>query len=321
VRNPTETKSKVVFVIVTWNRKKVLSQCLFSLKKYIQCPYNILVIDNASTDGTSEMVKKEYPEVILVKNNTNFGFGKANNQGIRYLIERNIPFDYVVFFNDDARIEDESFQALIDYMDENHDVKASIPSVYIDKGVLQTGVGGYELSLESAFNYSFFLSILLPSLFKGLFIHQKYFRNRGLILELDWISGVCLTLRSDLARFLRFPEDFFMYAEDMALCREIRNHGKIVYFPHSQIFHQRESYQSDKTPTLWIDSLFKYYRMQNSDKVLKKLWMLKIIFVFGFLLRSLGYAVLEIVSRNKDAKKREKLLYYSKYILNNLFRY
>jgi hypothetical protein len=96
---------------------------------------------------------------------------------------------------------------------------------------------------------------------------------------------------------------------------------KIVYFPFSQIFHHSESYRSDKTPTLWIDSLFQYYRMQNLDKVLEKLWMLKIIFVFGFLLRSLGYAVLAVVSKNKNSKKREELLYYSRYILNNLFRH
>jgi N-acetylglucosaminyl-diphospho-decaprenol L-rhamnosyltransferase len=320
MRDLAKANSKIVFVIVTWNRKEMLNQCLFSLKQYIQCPYNILVIDNASSDGTSEMLKTEHPEVILIENNTNFGFSKANNQGISYLIEHNIPFDYVAFFNDDARIEDESFQALIDYMDENHDVKASIPSIFINPGELQTGIGGYELSLKTAFNYSFFLSIFFPRLFKGFFIHQKYFRKKRTVVELDWISGVCLVLRSDAARFLRFPEDFFMYAEDIALCQEIRNHGRIVYFPHSQIFHHRGSYPSGKTPTLWIDSLFQYYRMQNSDKVLKKLWVLKIVFVFGFLLRFFGYAVLGIVSKNKNFKKRMELLHYSRHIISNYFR-
>lgn len=318
MRDRWEDKSKVVFVIVTWNRKEVLGQCLFSLKKHVQCPHHILVVDNASVDGTSEMLRKEYPEVILIENKKNLGFGRANNQGMNYLMEGGISFDYVVFFNDDAKLEDGSLKTLIDYMDKNHDVKASMPSVFIDKGQFQTGVGGYDLSLRTAFNYSFFLSILFPSLFKGFFIHQGYFRNRGLILELDWISGVCMILRSDVAGFLRFSEDFFMYAEDIALCREIRNHGKIVYFPLSQIYHYSESYRSDKISTLWIDSLFHYYRLSDKERIPAKLWQLKLIFVFGFLLRALGYTVFSVFSNGKNYKKKRKdLLHYSRHIINN----
>ena len=320
MKNLEKAKCKIVFIIVTWNRKEVLSQCLFSLKKNVQCPYKILVVDNASSDGTFEMVKTEYPEVILIKNNRNLGFSKANNRGISYLIEHQIQFDYVAFFNDDARVENGSFQSLIDYLDKNHDVKACIPSVFIDQKELQTGVGGYELSLRSAFNYFSFLSIFFPRLFRGFFIHQKYFRKRGIILELDWISGVCLVLKSEVARFLRFSEDFFMYAEDIALCREIRKYGKIVYFPFSQIIHHNKSCPSEEPGTLWIDSLFRYYRKQKKDKTPQKLWLLKIIFAFGFLLRTLGYTVMAVFSKSKNSKKRKELLYYSKYVLNNIFR-
>jgi len=319
MREQEEHRFKILFIIVTWNRKNSLGQCLFSIKKYVPYPHKILVVDNASSDGTVDMLKSEYPNVLLIENRENLGFSKANNQGIMYLREHNIQIDYVIFFNDDAKIEDDSFRSLIDYMDKNHEVKACIPSVFIDRGKLQTGVGGYELSILSAFNYFFFLSIVFPSLFEGFFIHQKYYKNKGLISEVDWISGVCFVLRRDMAFLLKFEEQFFMYAEDIALCREIKRYGKIVYFPFSRIFHQKKSYSSGEDRALWLDSLFRYYSMQNKGKIPGKLWLLKMIFVFGFLLRVLGYGVITVFSKNKYSDKRKELLFYSRHIMSGFF--
>jgi GT2 family glycosyltransferase len=314
-----ESRYKIVFLIVTWNRKEILGQCLLSLKKYIRYPHKIVVIDNASSDGTAKMLKSEFPEVLLIENEDNLGFSKANNQGMMYLREHNIPFEYLVFFNDDAKVEDDSLESLIDHMEKNPDVKAGIPSVFIDQGKLQTGVGGYELSILSAFNYFSFLSILFPALFKGFFIHQKYFRNKGLILELDWISGVCFVLRKDMMMSLKFDERFFMYAEDISLCREIRQYGKIVYYPLSQILHRKRNYSSGDDRALWLDSLFRYYRMQNEDKILLKLWLLKIIFFFGFFVRSMGYGVLALFSKKDNQEKRKELWFYCRHIMSGLF--
>jgi GT2 family glycosyltransferase len=313
-----KSRCRTVFTIVTWNRKKMLNQCLHSLKKYVPCLHKIVVVDNASSDGTSDLVRKEHPDVMLIENKKNEGFGKANNRGLDYLVRRSIPFDYVVFLNDDVRLYDGSLQALILYMDDHPEVKACLPGVFMDHGKLQTGVAGYGLSLKSAFYYFSFLSILFPRFFKGFFIHQHYFRKRGIILEVDWISGVCMVLRGCVARSLRFSEDFFMYAEDLALCAEIKKFGKIVYFPHAGIVH-RNKIHAPQTPPRWIESLFRYYKMENGKGAAEKLWLLKIIFVCGFLLRCFGYSILNIVSGSENAQKRRELLSYSKNILKNFF--
>ena len=320
MKDQDENRFKILFIIVTWNRREILDRCLISLLKHIPYPHKILVVDNASSDKTSNMVKSEYPDVILIENTENLGFSKANNQGLMYLREHDMTFDYVIFFNDDAKLEDGSLRSLIDYMDKDKEVKACIPSVFTDQGKLQTGVGGYELSIGSAFTYFSFLSILFPQLFKGFFIHQRYYRKKGLILELDWISGVCFVMRREMAVLLRFDEDFFMYAEDIAICREIRQYGKVVYYPFARIFHQMKKNSTPESGTRWLDSLFRYYRTHNAGKNQGKLWILKGIFVFGFFLRALGYTILAGFSRSQYSGRKKVLLSYCRYIMRGFFR-
>ncbi len=313
-----DSPCRLVFIIVTWNRKDKLRQCLDSLDEYIRAPHDILVVDNASSDGTSEMVETEYPEVLLLRNLKNAGFSRAANQGLDYLGRRNLQWDYAVFLNDDAAFRDESMQRLVDYLEKNPHVHAALPSVFVGTGRLQTGAGGYELSLLSAFYYFFGLSICFPPLFKGFFFHQPYYRKKGFILELDWISGVCLVLRGKTAERLRFPEDYFMYAEDVALCRDIKKYGKIIYFPYAQVFHEQEKNGSPFRSSLWLDSLFHYYRRHNRKKNRGRLQLLKIIFLAGFLMRSGGYFLLEVFSGRDYQMKRKELLGCTRYVWERL---
>jgi len=316
----TQEKSicRMVFVIVTWNRKRMLNQCLHSLKKHVPRLHKIVVVDNASSDGTPGLVRREHPDVMLIENEKNEGFGKANNRGLDYLVRRRITFDYVVFLNDDVRLYDGSLQDLIHYMDEHPEVKACLPCVFVDHGKLQTGAAGYRFSLKSAFYYFSFLSILFPRFFKGFFIHQHYFRKRGIVLEVDWISGVCMILEGSVVRSLRFSEDFFMYAEDLILCAEIKKFGKIVYFPRAGIVHLNKIH-APQTHTRWIESLFRYYKMTNGKRAAEKLRLMKVIFLCGFLLRCFGYSILNVVSGSEYAEKSRELLNYSKNILENFF--
>jgi GT2 family glycosyltransferase len=230
-------KVKVIFIIVNWNRKELVSRCLASIKSYIAYPHKVVVIDNASSDGSQEMIRADYPDVDLILNTTNLGFSQASNQGLNHCREKKILSDYIIFLNNDVVLRDSSLLGLLDYLDENSEVAAALPTVFLGDGSLQTGVGGYELSLATALAYFFFLSSLFPKYSKGFFISQHYFRKNGQIPMLDWVSGVCLVVRGDAMRKVPgFPEHFFMYAEDLALCRELRVLGQIIYFPHAQVY-------------------------------------------------------------------------------------
>jgi len=237
----SEPKPKLIIIVVNWNRKALLSRCLHSLKIHLRFPYEVVVVDNGSTDGSPELLKKKFPEVKIIENKENVGFARANNQALNYLHNEGLKANYVLFLNNDVVLKDDSIQRLIDFMDEEPEVIASCPAVFITENLPQVGVGGFEPTLYHVFNYAFFLSRLCPPYFPSIFINQPYYLTRQRPVEVDWVSGVCLLSRFSLwDKVAGWPEISFMYAEDIALGKEIRKWGKIVYFPGAKVYHVKE---------------------------------------------------------------------------------
>ncbi len=161
---------KVIFLIVNWNGKEKIRRCLGSLKKYLcNLSYKIVVVDNNSTDGSRELIRSEFPEVILLVNKQNLGFARACNRGLEYIRDMQIAFVYLVFLNNDVELRDSSFLTLIQWMDKRKDVAACSPALLDEQGWPQPGSGGFALSIPSAFYHFFFLSSYFPRVFKGLF--------------------------------------------------------------------------------------------------------------------------------------------------------
>lgn len=311
---------RIVFIIVNWNRKKLVSRCLASVESNITCPHKIVIIDNASSDGSPEMIRSDYPDADLILNTSNLGFSKASNQGLAYCRENNILSDYIIFLNNDVILKDDSLLRLIDYLDKKPEVHTALPSVFQSDGTFQTGIGGYELSLHTAFSYFFFLSGLFPKYIKGFYISQSYFRKKGLIPAVDWVSGVCLVVRGDAIRKTAgFPEDFFMYAEDMGLCRELRVMGKIIYYPHAQVYHMKQESDEQSRPELWLESIFLYYQMTSGVKENSwKLRTLKLIFLAGLGARLVGKFLFRPIFRGYRSQNSSALKKYVLYILRNI---
>ena len=315
-----DKKYRIVFIIVNWNKKELVSRCLASIASLITYPHKIVIIDNNSSDGSPEMIHSDYPDVDLILNTSNLGFSIASNQGLAYCSDNNIMSDYIVFLNNDVVLKDDSLLRLIDYLDKKPEVQAALPTVFLDDGTFQTGVGGYELSLQTAFSYFFFLSGLFPKYFKGFFISQNYFRKKGLIPMLDWISGVCLVVRGDVMRKISgFPGHFFMYAEDIALCRELRVMGKIVYYPYAQVYHMKQYSAEQSRPGLWLESIFRYYQMISGTKENSwRLRALKLIFLTGLGARLVGISLFPLAFRHHKVQNISALKKYVFYILKNI---
>lgn len=306
-------KFKIIFIIANWNRKALLSRCLDSISAYISVSHKIITVDNASSDGSQDMVREKYPYVFLIENSENLGYSRANNLALKKIREEKIDSDYVIFLNNDVLFKDNSLERLIDYLNIKPEYVAAIPTVFQSNIDFQTGIGGYELSLSSAFAYFFFLSILFPRIFKGFYFHQKYFRKKKLIAELDWISGVCFVVRNQVFENISgFPESFFMYAEDVAFSKSVKALGKIVYFPRAQVYHIKEDSIFQSRQGMWLDSIFQYYKSIIGAKGRRgKLILLKIIFLLGLWLR------LMLRGRFKENKK---LYFYCIYIVKSLFK-
>ncbi|MFY9515694.1 MAG: glycosyltransferase [Dysgonamonadaceae bacterium] len=109
---------KVCVIIVSYNFEPWIPLCLSSVKASTQ-PATIVVVDNASQDRTCEIIRSQYPEVVLIKNDKNLGFGKANNQGMKYALEND--FDYVFLLNQDARLHPRTLEILICAASHNKD--------------------------------------------------------------------------------------------------------------------------------------------------------------------------------------------------------
>src|SRR5580700_3233473 len=106
---------RISIVIVTWNGKRYAAECLDSLQAYINDPsVEVIVVDNASTDGTPELVRDSYPGVILIRNEKNLGFAKGNNVGIQ-----RSTGEHVCLINSDVRVHDGCIERLVDYMEQN----------------------------------------------------------------------------------------------------------------------------------------------------------------------------------------------------------
>ena len=267
------------------------------------------------------MIKTDYPDVDLILNRTNLGFGQASNQGLKHCKEKNILSDYIIFLNNDVVLRDNSLLGLLDYLDENSEVAAALPTVFLGDGSFQAGVGGYELSLVTAMAYFFFFSSLFPKYSKGFYISQNYFRKKAQIPMLDWVSGVCLVVRGDVIQEVKgFPEHFFMYGEDLALCRELRVLGKIIYFPHAQVYHLKQDSAHRSPPNLWLESIFRYYQMISGAKEKSwKLRTLKLIFLIGLGARLVEKSFVSLVFRCQKAQNTSVLKKNLSYIVKNLY--
>lgn len=107
---------KTLVIIVTYNGQKWIRQCLSSIDT---SKYDVLVIDNLSTDNTVEIISNEYPEVELIRNNENSGFGKANNIGLAIMLKKD--YDYALLLNQDAWLEPDTIERLVEKQQKNSD--------------------------------------------------------------------------------------------------------------------------------------------------------------------------------------------------------
>jgi len=224
---------KLSIIIVSWNVAKDLSNCLKSIGEYPPSgEFEIIVVDNASTDGTVEAVEKNFPEVVIVNNRKNMGFAAANNQGIKLARGQ-----HILLLNPDTIIHPNSIDQLISFMEDNSDVGACGPKLLNEDGTVQRSVRRFP---------SFRAAFYRHTIFKLLGIFKKQYR-KWLMKDFsyDCQAEVCqlmgaalLTRKSVLEEVGGMDERFFMYYEEVDLCYRIKKAGwRIVFTPESEVTH------------------------------------------------------------------------------------
>lgn len=227
---------KLSIVIVNYNVKYFLRQTLLSVfNSRTDFPYDVYVVDNASEDGSVQMLQKEFPRVIILANTDNKGFSKANNQAIR--ISKG---EYVLLLNPDTVIEEDTLHKIVAYMDT--DATAGALGVYMIDGkgeYLPESKRGFP-SPEAAFYKLFGFSKLFPKNKKFGKYHLTYL-NRNNIHTVDVLSGAFMLLRRAVIDEVGLlDEDYFMYGEDIDLSYRIKKAGfNNIYFPDTKIIHYK----------------------------------------------------------------------------------
>ena len=234
--NPGEIAKDVSVIIVNYNVRDFLEQCLHSIHR--ACEHlgtEVFVVDNASRDASAQMVKSRFPWVQLQENQVNVGFSRANNQALRQASGR-----YFLLINPDTLAREDTIKTMLEFMDAHPDTGASGCKILNPDGTLQLGC---RRSFPTP--WVALAKILgLGRLFSRSRLFGKYnltYLHPDQIAEVDALSGSFMFLRREtLEQVGLLDESYFMYGEDLDLCYRIRKAGwKIHYVPSTQIIHYK----------------------------------------------------------------------------------
>ncbi|MGD1151812.1 MAG: glycosyltransferase family 2 protein [Syntrophales bacterium] len=216
-----DEKVDLSIIIVSYNTRDLIGACLDSIVSINDCGKEVFVVDNASTDGSVELIKNNYPSVHIIINKANRGFAAANNQALKLSKGR-----YIFFLNPDAEFLPSTFQHMISFMDQTPHVGLA--------GVKMINADGTP---QESFSRSY------PG--------QSETRTEllGLRGNLASVLGAAMIANAELLRRIGgFDEDFFMYGEDEDLCLRIRKMGyEIGYLDFFVVVHLRA--QSERRST------------------------------------------------------------------------
>jgi N-acetylglucosaminyl-diphospho-decaprenol L-rhamnosyltransferase len=237
----------LVIVIVSYNTKDLLADCLESTFAGLErsgLDGEIWLVDNASSDGSAEMVRQRFPAVQLIAHDQNLGFAAGNNLALQAMglglsgEPRQEPRPrYVLFLNPDTRIVGDALGALVRFMDATPRAGAAGARLVHGDGNFQHSAFRFPGLAQIFFDFFPLHPRLLDSRLNGRYPRSWY--EAGRPFPIDHPLGAALMVRSEvLARLGGFDEQFFMYCEEIDLCRRIKAAGWDIYcVPQSEIVH------------------------------------------------------------------------------------
>ncbi len=238
--------------IVTYNNEKTIRACLTSIKEQTQnCPFQLYVYDNCSTDRTLDIIREEFPWVQLIEGKQNIGFGRGHNQ-----IVKKVHSEYHVIINPDIILDQPVISMMAAYMEACEDVVQLAPQVRSLDGSVQ-----YLPKRDPNFRY------VILSKFPGFRFYRKHYTMENEKInqpsEVQSSSGCFFMVRTVAFKNIHgFDPRFFLYFEDADLSRRLRQVGKVVYHPHIYVLHEwkRDNTGSMKGICNFLKSMIKYYK-------------------------------------------------------------
>ena len=267
-------------IIVNYNVKEFLQNLIHSIfKSALNISYEIIIIDNASDDGSVEFIKDKFPEIKLISNEKNLGFSKANNLGLKIAKGK-----YLLLLNPDALLREDTLQKMMEFFRNTPDAGLAGCKILNPDGSLQ-------LACRRSFPgpWTSFCKVTgLSTIFPRSRIFARYnltYLDENQSYEVDAISGSFMMMKREVYEKVGgFDEEFFMYGEDLDLCYRIQKAGYKVYYVHdTQIIH----YKGESTKRSSFDETKVFYNAMNLfvKKHLSGSFLVEIILLSAITLR------------------------------------
>jgi GT2 family glycosyltransferase len=289
-------------IIVNWNTKELLINCLNSVYGTVKTlAFEVLVVDNGSSDGSVEAIKTLFPGVRLIENKKNLGFAKANNQALRQMNGQ-----YAVLLNSDAVLTDGAVETIIRFMDENNKIGICGGQLLNADGSKQNSIANSPTLATELLNKSL-LRRLFPRKYPG---KEHDFKEP---IEVESIVGACMVVRKEAINDVGLlDESYFFFLEETDWCLNMRKRGwKVFHHPDAKIYHL----QGQSAGKVNVRARIEYWRSRytffkkNYGSVslnILRLGLILKVFISMFML-SIVYAASLLLSK----KVRERLNLYS----------
>jgi GT2 family glycosyltransferase/lipopolysaccharide/colanic/teichoic acid biosynthesis glycosyltransferase len=253
----------ISIVIVTHNSLSPVEKCLESIERYPPAAeFEIVVVDNASTDGTPEMIGSRFPSVELIANRENTGYSRGVNRGIRSSTGR-----LLLVLNPDIEVGEGSIDRLVDFMERTPDAGIAASKLVYPDGRLQPSCRRFY-NLTVLLLRRTFLGRIFPNA-RPLRDHLMMDYDHETARRVDWVIGACMLARREaIEKVGSMDERFFLYFEDIDWCYRMQHHGWAVYYvPESVMVHRYERSSSKsvfrKPFVIHILSMLRYVEKWN----------------------------------------------------------
>jgi len=298
----------ISIIIVNWNTRDLLKSCLESIYKTIRdISYEIIVVDNASRDGSIAMLQDNYSQVRLIQNEENRGFGAANNQAMRIMTGR-----YALLLNSDAVLAENAVRELFTFMEAHSDTAMACGQLLNADGGRQNSVASFPNLLTLLTNTS-----LLEYLFPKSYPSKRYSYDKP--IEVDSCIGACLLVRKKAIEDVgMLDERYFFFFEETDLAYQMKEADwKVFHVPTAFIYHlQGQSIGREiQSRIAFYRSRYQFFRKWKSRPyfIVVRIVIFIRLFINWFLT-----SVANIFSLGMNRELRHKFFVYSRLILWHL---
>ncbi len=215
----------VFIILVNWNGKKVTLECLDSLAKVSYKNFKVVVVDNASSDGSVQAIRDQHPESIVLEQTSNLRFAGGNNAGIRHALEYGA--ELVCLLNNDTTVDGEFLSHLVSRIQSDSKIGMAAPKIYYHDEPNRIWFAGGSISMWTG-------------TMKHIGIREDDHGQHDVSKETDYATGCCiLTSREVVEKVGGLDESFFMYTEDADWSMRVRRAGySVVYEPRAKVWHK-----------------------------------------------------------------------------------